>query len=398
MKSYLYLINSIMVRKIIAIVVFLAAIISCSTPEHNSGIYHLDIKTWPTKTIDLENVIKEIRIVPLETNPECLMSYVGQMQFDGDTIVALDGETNQILCFDRQGKFLRKFGTRGKGPGEYTTAAGILFNQEKSEILLNRSPAPRVNFFNPGGQFLRSVSQDFSGYRMRFIGKDLVAVHAGRFGFNKTNCELAVLDLNGKISKTYFPFKVPVQGDGCFGFAEGTKPGSALYHRRFDYNIYELFADRIDTLLTVDFGSAAIDTGAFLNTETADKLNEESGKIFGFASLANTPDHLLANIYRNDGFRGVWVLDHQSKNQLNLAMDSLASMGNFRGVPIHFPRHTNGSWFIADYEGIGWFEMIKTLSEDQKAILRKEVPGFMEAEKVTADGNPVLVYYRLKNF
>jgi hypothetical protein len=79
-------------------------------------------------------------------------------------------------------------------------------------------------------------------------------------------------------------------------------------------------------------------------------------------------------------------------------MDSLASMGNFRGVPIHFPRHTNGSWFIADYEGIGWFEMIKTLSEDQKAILRKEVPGFMEAEKVTADGNPVLVYYRLKNF
>jgi hypothetical protein len=210
------------------------------------------------------------------------------------------------------------------------------------------------------------------------------------------NCELAVLDLNGKIRNTYFPFKLPVQGDGSFGFAEGAKPGSVLYHRRFDYHIYEIFADRIDTFLTIDFGAVAIDTGAFLNTENADKLMAESRKIFGFASLANTPDHLLVNLYRNDGFRGVWILDHRSKSQLNLAMDSLSSFGTFRGIPVNYPRNTHGSWFIADYEGIGWCEMIKNLSEGQKLILRKAIPGFIEAEKVTVDGNPVLVYYRLK--
>jgi hypothetical protein len=148
----------------------------------------------------------------------------------------------------------------------------MLVNQEKSEVLLNRSPTRRVNFYNLSGQFLRSVDQEFSGYRMKLINKDLVAVNAGKFGFNKINCELVVSDLNGKIRKTWFPYKDPTPGDRCFGFAAGTKPGSVLYHKGFDYHIYEIFADKIETLLTVDFGSAAIDTGAFLNTEKKDQL------------------------------------------------------------------------------------------------------------------------------
>jgi hypothetical protein len=380
----------------ISLLLLLGALISCTSPKSGTGIYHLDPKTWPTQTIDLERVVKEIRIVPLETRPECLMSYIGQMQFSSDMILTLDGETNQILCFGRQGEFLQKFGTRGKGPGEYTTVSGILLNPEKSMVLLNRSPAPRVNFFNLSGQFLRSVDQEFSGYRMAFITNDLVAVHAGRFGFNKVRCELVVLDQNGKIKKTYFPYKETVSGDQCFGFAVGNRPGSVLYHRDFDYHIYEVNAGRIDTLLTFDFGSATIDTGKFLNTEEVDKLRGYDGKIFGLTALANTPDHLLVNINYSKG-RVAWILDHQTKNNQYLAIDTISSIGQFKGIPVHFPRHTDGAWFVADLDGMEWAESINKLTEAQKVILRKEIPGFIEAEKVAIDGNPVLVFYRFNN-
>ncbi|MCX6225082.1 MAG: 6-bladed beta-propeller, partial [Bacteroidia bacterium] len=315
-----------------------------------------------------------------------------------EMIVTLDGETLQMNCFGIDGKFLRKFGTRGKGPGEYSTAIGLLVNQEKSEILLNRSPSRKINFFNLSGQFLRSNDLEFSGYRMELINKDLVAVHAGKFGFNKINCELAIMDMNGKVRKTLFPFREPVQGDQCFGFAAGTKPGSVLYHRRFDYHIYEVSADRADILLTVDFGAAAVDTGNLMNTETADKLMEADGKIFGFISLANTPDHLVANIYNNAGFRGVWILDHLSKNNQYLAVDTLLSLGNYKGIPVHYPRYTDESWFISDSDGVDWYEAIGKLPESQKVILRKEVPGFIDAEKVAIDGNPVLVLYKFREF
>lgn len=378
-------------------ILFLSALFSCSSPKSTTAVYHLDPKTWPTETIDLEKIIKEVRIIPLETKPECLMSYIGQMLFTTDMILTLDGETNQILCFDQKGKFLRKFGSRGKGPGEYTTVAGISLNPEESMVLLNRSPAPRVNFFNLSGQFLRSVDQEFSGFRMMFINNDLVAVHAGRFGFNKVKSELVVMDLNGKIKKTYFPFKEPVSGDQCFGFAMGKIPGSVLYHRGFDYHIYEITADRLNTLLALDFGSAAIDTGKYLNTEVVDKLREDDSKIFGLAALANSPDHLLVKIHNAKG-NVVWMLNHKSKNNRLFAIDTLSSLGNFNGIPVHYPRHTDGGSFIADLDGIEWAETIKKLTDAQKAILRKEVPGFIQAEKVTMDGNPVLVYYRFKDF
>lgn len=384
-------------QKITISLLLLGALISCSSPKSGTSIFHLDPKTWPTQTIDLGKTIKEVQIIPLETKAECLMSYIGQMQFTPDMILTLDGETNQILCFDRQGKFLQKFGTRGKGPGEYTTVSGILLNPERSLVLLNRSPAPRVNFFNLSGQFLRSIDQEFSGHRMAFITNDRIAVHAGRFGFNKVRCELVVVDQNGKIKKTYFPYKEPVSGDQCFGFAAGNRPGSVLYHRDFDYHIYEVTADRIDTLLTFDFGSAAIDTGKFLNTEEVDKLRGYDGKIFGLTALTNTPDHLLVNISYSKG-RVAWILDHQSKNNQCLAVDTLSSIGKIYGIPIHYPRHANGDWFVADLDGMEWAETVNKLTEAQKVILRKKVPGFFEAEKVTMDSNPVLVYYRFKNF
>jgi hypothetical protein len=379
--------------KLLVLILVLIGLMSCSSPDHTTEVYHLDPSKWPTKTIDLSKIIKEIRIVPLETKPECLISYISDMQFTPEMIVALDGETLQMNCFGIDGKFLRKFGTRGKGPGEYSTAIGLLINPESSEIILNRSPSWKFNFFNLSGQFIRSGNVEFNGYRMKLLNKDLIAIHAGRFGFNKINCELALLDMDGKIRKTWFPFNEPIQGDRCFGFAAGTKPGSVLYHRRFDYHIYEIFADRMDTLLTFDFGAAAIDTGKFLNTEEADKLMQQEKKIFGFNSVLNTSNHLLANISNPSVGMVTWVLDHQSKNSQYLAVDTLYHFGKYKGIPVQYPRHTSGDWFIADVDGIDWAEVISKLTEDQKVILRKEIPGFIESEKVSVDGNPVLVFY-----
>jgi len=313
-------------------------------------------------------------------------------------ILTLDGETNQVNCFDLHGKFLRKFGTIGQGPGEYKTADCILLNRDKSEILLNDFPSHKVNFFNLTGGFLRQSDLKFGGYKMKLINKDLVAIHSGRMGLNQINCELAISDLNGNIRKTYFPFPGPIGGDCCGGFAAGTKLNSILYHKVFDYHIYEVFADRVETLLTLDFGAAAIDTGKYLNSGTYYKLLEEKGKVRGYNSVANTPEHLAANISRDGSISGTWILDHRSKNHQYLAIDTLFSLGNFRGIPVHFPRQTDGSWFISTTEGIDWFESVSKLTEAEKIILRKEVHGFIDAEKVKMDGNPVLVVYRFKDF
>lgn len=377
--------------------VLLIGLFSCSSPKSANGIYHLDPKTWPVQTIALDKIIKEIRVISLETKPECLIGYIGHILLTPEMIVTEETKPNQALCFDLKGKFLRKLGTIGKGPGEYQSAGSVLLNKDKQEILLFDTELRKINFYTTDGRFLRQSSLKSGGMEIKLINKDFIAIHAGRMGMNQEKCELAVLKMTGEIQKPFFPFSEQIWADCCCGFANGTKPNSVLYHKAFDYRIYEVFEDRVTTLLTLDFGSARLDSAKYMNTKEFFNAGKDKGKIQGFNMLSNTPEHLAASIQSGNRIRGIWILDHQSKNHQFLAVDR-NTIGTFKGIPVPAPRQSDGSWFISSILGLTWNEAISKLTEAQKAILRKEVPGFIEAEKVAMDGNPVLVLYRFSNF
>lgn len=373
-------------------------LIQVSLGQKTPNVYKLDTKSWPTQVIALEKVIKEIQIIPLQTKPECLVGYIANLLMTPEMIVTVDSKTYQAICFDLKGKFLRKMGAVGKGPGEYQSAGSVLLNREKSEILLYDYQLRKINFFKPTGGFLRQANLKSGGINIKLIDKDLLAIHAGRMGMNQEKCELALLNLNGEIQKTWFPFAEPVWADCCCGFANGTRPNSVLYHKAFDYRIYEVFADRVTTFLILDFGSATLDSAKYMNVNEFFNAAKDKGKILGFNGLTNTPEHLAANIQSGNRIRGTWVLDHRSNKHQFLATDSNSNIGTFKGIPVSIPKETDGSWFISYQMGINWFESISKLTEAQKIILRKEVPGFIDAEKVTMDGNPVLILYKFREF
>jgi hypothetical protein len=370
----------------------LAGLMSCSSPKPGTGIYHLDPKTWPTQTVALDDIIQEIRVIPLATKPECQIGYVYDIEFAPDMIIMAN--SNGFSCFDSTGNFLHQLSTKGKGPGEYVSVGDIVVNEDRSELLMNDYQIGKLLYFNLAGDFLRSSDAAFEGNRIKLINRDLIALHDGRMGANSENFELALINWDGRVQKLCFPFLRAVDGDQCRGFAAGTTPRSVLYYKAFNTGIFEIYPDHIDTLLTLDFGSSAIDTLKYLTPGEFFKSYDEKEKVHGFDYLTNTPSHLAATIAMGGGTRGTWVLDHQSKKHRFLAADTLNSIGNFKGCPVYIPRQTNKSWFVSIIDGINWFESISKLSEAQKVTLRRDIPGFVEAEKVTMDGNPVLVYFR----
>ncbi len=72
----------------------------------------------------------------------------------------------------------------------------------------------------------------------------------------------------------------------------------------------------------------------------------------------------------------------------------IGAIGKYAGLKIPIPMHTDGSWFISTTQGINWNEAISKMSESEKTRLRQVVPGFIEAEKVEIDGNPVVILYK----
>jgi hypothetical protein len=70
-------------------------------------------------TMMLSEVFEDITFIPLETADECLIGFIDDVHFSKNYTVVIDSNPNQILLFDRTGKFIRKIGSKGQGPGEY---------------------------------------------------------------------------------------------------------------------------------------------------------------------------------------------------------------------------------------------------------------------------------------
>lgn len=91
-------------------------------PAYNFQISERDIKQ--ARELVLDEVFTEIRIIPLETSISSLIGKIIKVNKTADKIYILSKNTgeysgNDLLVYNGNGDFIRKVGSKGKGPGEY---------------------------------------------------------------------------------------------------------------------------------------------------------------------------------------------------------------------------------------------------------------------------------------
>lgn len=84
----------------------------------------------------LSEIAKEVKIVPLETKPECLVAKVnkGMIQMVDHNLFIPCSEG--LLQFTDDGKFVRSVAKRGQGPGEYAAVRFIAANDRLKQVYL----------------------------------------------------------------------------------------------------------------------------------------------------------------------------------------------------------------------------------------------------------------------
>jgi DNA-binding beta-propeller fold protein YncE len=73
----------------------------------------------------------------------------------GDRLVVADSQSHQILFFGMDGRFLSKFGRRGKGPGEFNFPTHVSVDGQ-GRIYVTDSMNCRIQVFDSNGRFLRA--------------------------------------------------------------------------------------------------------------------------------------------------------------------------------------------------------------------------------------------------
>ncbi|HOP60897.1 MAG TPA: 6-bladed beta-propeller [Candidatus Saccharicenans sp.] len=80
------------------------------------------------------------------------------MDVDSDgNIYVLDGKEKKIKVFDSAGKFVKKFGEKGQGPGELNLPVSLQVTPAR-EIVIGDASNQKLMFFSYDGKFLREMS------------------------------------------------------------------------------------------------------------------------------------------------------------------------------------------------------------------------------------------------
>lgn len=108
--------------------------------------------------LNYSSIFKNYKIVPLESKKECLIGHISQVQVYNDTIYVLDSSiAKSLLLFEINGKYIRKIGAVGKGPGEYISPVSFSIDKKNNQVLIADPKSKRILIFSSGGKFVKNI-------------------------------------------------------------------------------------------------------------------------------------------------------------------------------------------------------------------------------------------------
>lgn len=117
----------------------------------------VDIGAVFNKTIplNLSEIASGVEYIPLETNDACLLGSVNDLRIHGDNIVLIS--QRKVYLFDTNGKFIRKLGDQGKGPGEYQWARDIQIHPNGESVFVLDISGVQIIEIALDGRHLRTI-------------------------------------------------------------------------------------------------------------------------------------------------------------------------------------------------------------------------------------------------
>lgn len=136
------------------------AFVSCGErkPVSDTGVT-LDLSESVSETLNVLDRMYPLEVIALETTDESLLGSVDKLIESNGNYYVLDYMRRCVLVFDGTGKFLRRVGKVGQGPGEYPELSDFIVD-EKTGYLYLLTSSSTVYAYDHIGNFLwkRKVS------------------------------------------------------------------------------------------------------------------------------------------------------------------------------------------------------------------------------------------------
>lgn len=395
--------------KVLFAIVFFSVIISCSERNKDSNphsnVKKIEIPDNIDEPLPWESLIAEIKIIPLETNKNCLIGKVSRISNLNDKFYIQDKTNKVLFVFDERGKFLFKIDKKGKAGGEYLELRDFKVDKDGNIYLLDFQ---KIIKYSLTGEYLSTIPlNNFSGKeRYDFLNPLEFALgndgdfymYNGSMGIGQSlKNQFAIYKINpkGKITGRYLPIKRQV-----FNYENSFYEYRSGYHIQpiiGNDTIYSINEGQLHVSYYVDFGKRKLSDEILPILQSGlgkyiIKLGKSSDFCWGINDIIETNNDIVFNFW-NKGLK-------------HFVFNSKISNKQFVGKE-HFSKKIRPSSFNCTYKDylVSVMEtyILKSMdndisTEDYKNMSDMDKSIINQIKDMDNLSNPSLLFIKLKPF
>ena len=392
---------------------FFFFLMSCSATQKQQGLpldgeyYIIDLDEKKDPSILLSSLFKNIRAIILETNEDCLIGQIDELQvFDGYIYILDSKKAKSLFVFDMDGRFIRKIGSLGSGPGEYIQLLDFTLDTENRFIYL-LDYSQRVHKYYLDGTFDKTITPKLQNagiiYIQYYNSKLYMSVSA--FYPAPEDFMLQEIDIdNGQILSKSLPLK----------YNKGWNETVHDHYSRFfmsrannppRYN--QMFMNFIVSIGKEITPYIELKSKNWIKERDIEDFHGKNGMQFNMANIINSPKIFNVHCYvENEDFicfrcgmvSSFVVIIYKKTGEVKLAnylSNDLIYRNDQRGML--------GRFIFSDAKGV--YDILDTqylnmLNDFQNAIKNNEIiPDLDKLDqlmKLNEDANPIIFYYEYK--
>lgn len=305
---------------------------------------------------------------------------ISKVQYYDSKLYIWDKSTKSILCFSRDGEFLFKINSVGRGPSEYVGIDNFYISKEsntinimdsgKKVLIYSADDGKYISTWEPGEKtimFVDGISMQNSQVVLGILGPHYnISLHTNDSSFSKIP-----FNMNRDFS---FMEKAFTYDEDC-----------VLYVHGMDNNIYSINSDTTMIKYIVDYKGYEI-----LNTVYEDNTPAEIQKIYESREVATRMDNLV-NSHRFLSF-SYWLMSPDKPVQTNYVLHTKHNGTTYNfSDNILFPiKDAYGDIFISVVDDI---EQLYEVSSDNR--LGKALKSLNKDLQIKEYSNPLIIYWKL---
>lgn len=372
--------------------------VSCCTKPAKPVTELIQIDINPDKVedfIDLSPMLSDsIDIIPLETTDECLLSDIERLTFYKGNFYILDATRRNIFVFDEAGRFVRKIGKQGNGPGEYS--AILFFDIMGDSVLVQDHHRLNCVIYDLAtGEFVKEFAHNVEVHGGFYVD-GRVYFYTSYRKIDKENFNLCKLDLStAKVVEKFIPFDEKSVKFGTTGLMNDICKYKDSVYMIFPYNdtIYQVTKDNARPLYNMHFTARNLPDDIQPVNDSFRSAAAEGEFVKGLEYMQMSKDHIWGIYIDKRRFHYMYV----NRHTLEAKVTECFTVKKLGHLPV-------SQFFVSDDDLLS-VQPASALRVSLRSILLSKFNPVAEKYKekleklqknLKEDSNPVLFRYRLK--